>query len=212
MEVNFFTILYWFCHALTWIHHGCTWIPHILKWLTAIWIPPQKIPITERILRRWQSIRHLSPYRDNSYTIITYLMEQFWNSGVCWRLATSRGRSGQKITLIFSLFSFNSGHNGSNPYLIPEVLRQIAVCIFLEQLVGARMNKDPVFQILWICAMTADCCFWSQGDSQGGCGHFYTTSSLCCNALPLCLKWFSGDLTDQHFSSPLLFIFLSITS
>ena len=128
-------------------------------------------------------------------------MEQFWISGVCWRLATSRGRLGQKIALNLILFNFNSGHNGSHPYLIPQVLRQIAVCIFLEQLVGARMNNDPVFQILWICAMTAVCCFRSQGDSQRGCGHFYTTSSLCCNALPLCLKWFSADLTDQHLSS-----------
>ena len=132
-------------------------------------------------------------------------MEQFWNSGGYWRLATSRGRLGQKIALILILFNFNSGHNGSNPYLIPQVLQQTVVCVFLEQLVGARMNKDPVFQILWICAMTADCCFWSQGDSQRGCGHFYTTSSLCCNALPLCLKWLSGDLTDQHLSSPLHF-------
>ena len=24
MEVNYFTILYWFCHTSTWIRHGCT--------------------------------------------------------------------------------------------------------------------------------------------------------------------------------------------
>ena len=28
MEVNFFTIMYWFCHTLTWICHGCTCVPH----------------------------------------------------------------------------------------------------------------------------------------------------------------------------------------
>ena len=28
MEANYFTILYWFCHALTWICHGCTCVPH----------------------------------------------------------------------------------------------------------------------------------------------------------------------------------------
>ena len=28
MEVNYFTILYWFCHASTWIRHGCTHVPH----------------------------------------------------------------------------------------------------------------------------------------------------------------------------------------
>ena len=26
--VFYFTILYWFCHALTWISHGCTWVPN----------------------------------------------------------------------------------------------------------------------------------------------------------------------------------------
>ena len=28
LEVNYFTILYWFCHTSTWIHHGCTRVPH----------------------------------------------------------------------------------------------------------------------------------------------------------------------------------------
>ena len=28
MEANYFTILYWFCHALTWILHGCIRVPH----------------------------------------------------------------------------------------------------------------------------------------------------------------------------------------
>ena len=28
MEVNYLTILYWFCHTSTWIHHGCTRVPH----------------------------------------------------------------------------------------------------------------------------------------------------------------------------------------
>ena len=27
-ELNYFTILYWFCHTLTWIHHGCTCVSH----------------------------------------------------------------------------------------------------------------------------------------------------------------------------------------
>ena len=27
MEVNYFTILYWFCHTSTWICHGCTHVP-----------------------------------------------------------------------------------------------------------------------------------------------------------------------------------------
>ena len=28
MEVNYFTIFYWFCHTLTWIRQGCTCVPH----------------------------------------------------------------------------------------------------------------------------------------------------------------------------------------
>ena len=28
MEVNYLTILYWFCHTSTRIHHGCTRAPH----------------------------------------------------------------------------------------------------------------------------------------------------------------------------------------
>ena len=28
MEVNYFTILYWFCHTSTLIHHGCTCVPN----------------------------------------------------------------------------------------------------------------------------------------------------------------------------------------
>ena len=28
LEVNYFTILYWFCHTSTWIHHRYTHVPH----------------------------------------------------------------------------------------------------------------------------------------------------------------------------------------
>ena len=28
MDVNYFTILYWFWHTSTWIHHRCTSVPH----------------------------------------------------------------------------------------------------------------------------------------------------------------------------------------
>ena len=38
MEVNYFTILYWFCHTSTWIHHGCTCVPHPEP-------PPTSLPI-----------------------------------------------------------------------------------------------------------------------------------------------------------------------
>ena len=41
-ELNYFTILYWFCHTLTWIHHGCTCVPHLE---TPSHIPPHTIPL-----------------------------------------------------------------------------------------------------------------------------------------------------------------------
>ena len=28
LEVNYFTILYWFCHMSTWVHHRYTHVPH----------------------------------------------------------------------------------------------------------------------------------------------------------------------------------------
>ena len=36
MEVNYFTILYWFSHTSTWIHHGCICVPHP--------VPPSHLP------------------------------------------------------------------------------------------------------------------------------------------------------------------------
>ena len=38
MEVNYFIILYWFCHTSTWIHHGCTRVPHPEP-------PPSSLPV-----------------------------------------------------------------------------------------------------------------------------------------------------------------------
>ena len=41
MKVNYFTILYWFCHTSTWIRHGCAHIPHPE---TPSILPPHTIP------------------------------------------------------------------------------------------------------------------------------------------------------------------------
>ena len=38
----YFTILYWFRHALTWLHHGCTRVPHPEPPST---LPPYTIPL-----------------------------------------------------------------------------------------------------------------------------------------------------------------------
>ena len=42
MEVNYFTILYWFCHTSTWIHHRYTRVPH--PDLPSL-LPPYTIPL-----------------------------------------------------------------------------------------------------------------------------------------------------------------------
>ena len=42
MEVNYFTILYWFCHTSTWIRHGCTRAPHPEP---SSHLPPHTIPL-----------------------------------------------------------------------------------------------------------------------------------------------------------------------
>ena len=41
LEVNYFTILYWFCHTLTWICHRCTCVPHPEP---PFHLPPHPIP------------------------------------------------------------------------------------------------------------------------------------------------------------------------
>ena len=38
MEVNYFSILHWFCHTSTWIRHRCTCVPHPEP-------PPASLPV-----------------------------------------------------------------------------------------------------------------------------------------------------------------------
>ena len=42
MEVNYFTILYWFCHTSTWIRHRCTCVPNPEP---LSHLPPRTIPL-----------------------------------------------------------------------------------------------------------------------------------------------------------------------
>ena len=42
MEVNYFTILYWFCHTSTWVRHGCTHVPNPEP---PSQVPPHTIPL-----------------------------------------------------------------------------------------------------------------------------------------------------------------------
>jgi len=42
LEVNYFTVLYWFCHTSTWIHHRYTRVPHPES---PSHLPPHTIPL-----------------------------------------------------------------------------------------------------------------------------------------------------------------------
>ena len=42
MEVNYFTVLYWFCHTSTWIRHRYTCVPHPEP---LSFLPPRTIPL-----------------------------------------------------------------------------------------------------------------------------------------------------------------------
>ena len=43
LEVNYFTILYWYCHTSTWIHHRYTRVPHPKHPSN---FPPRTIPLS----------------------------------------------------------------------------------------------------------------------------------------------------------------------
>ena len=75
--VNYFTILYWFCHTLTWIHHGCTCGPHPDP---PSHLPPHPIPLgypsapapsnlSHASNLDWQFISHMIIYMFSSFLV-----------------------------------------------------------------------------------------------------------------------------------------------
>ena len=55
MEVNYFTILYWFCHTSTWICHGYTRVPHPEPSslpILSLWVVPLHQPQASSIVHR----------------------------------------------------------------------------------------------------------------------------------------------------------------
>ena len=57
MEVNYFTILYWFCHTSTRICHGCTLVPHPEP---PFHLPPHTIPLGHRSAPAPSTLSHAS--------------------------------------------------------------------------------------------------------------------------------------------------------
>ena len=68
MEVNYFTILYWFCHTSPWIHHGCTCVPHPKP---PSHFPPRTIPLGRPSAPAPTSIMHRT-WTGNSFHIWYY--------------------------------------------------------------------------------------------------------------------------------------------
>ena len=56
MEVNYFTILYWFCHTSTWIRHRYTHVPHpeppYSLPVPSLWVIPVHQPQASCIMHR----------------------------------------------------------------------------------------------------------------------------------------------------------------
>lgn len=76
------------------------------------------------------------------------------------------------------------------------------------QLVGARVGSTgPVLQILEICTMMTDYCFWAQRYKEVG-GHCCCISLHCFKFLPLLLKLLTRDLSANVFLSNHFFFFL----
>ena len=67
LEVNYFTILYWFCHTSTWIHHRYTRVPHPEP---PSLLPPCTIPLG-RLSAPAPSIRY--PASDLDWQFVSYM-------------------------------------------------------------------------------------------------------------------------------------------
>ena len=90
-------------------------------------------------------------------------MSLFWNSGVCWRLASSRGKLRQVNCINFSQFQLL----GKQQQLTPTLSSVAGNCACAPeaaytQVAGGTIAKKTVFQVPRICTLIADCYFWSQ--------------------------------------------------
>lgn len=75
-----------------------------------------------------------------------------WNSEVCWMLPASKGGFN---TLRLISINFK--------YIHPQPAIHLFFGAACTQFAGSRLvRKEPLLQILGICALTADCCSWSQ--------------------------------------------------
>ena len=76
-SINYFTVLYWFCHTLTWISHGCTCVPQPEP---PSHFPPHPIPqghpgaptlstLSHASNLDWRSISHVIIYMFHCYSL-----------------------------------------------------------------------------------------------------------------------------------------------
>ena len=90
MEVNYFTILYWFCHTSTWICHRYTRVPH--PELPSL-LPPRTIPLGRKIFKEMRIPDHLAcPLRNLHAGQKSNSQNRTWNNGLLQNLERSTSR------------------------------------------------------------------------------------------------------------------------
>ena len=153
------------------------------------------------------STRNLSPHLDNNCTSRICLIKLFWNPGVCWSFATSRGRwmincgpfqSIAAITTVVATYPPPSAMCQASCTCIPG-----AAC---TELAGVRVSKeDPVLKI-WVIRVLAVCWLCKEVSSSYCCITLH-----CCNPLFLWPKWFPEDLKGwcpSSYRCPFSFLIL----
>ena len=81
MEVNYFTILYSFCHTSTWIHHSYTRVPHPE---CPSHLPLRSIPLGHPVAPAWNILSCINPGMAVPSHVTLYMF-QFFHKLLKWR-------------------------------------------------------------------------------------------------------------------------------
>ena len=122
----YFTILYWFCHALTWIHHGCTCVPHPES---PSHLPPHPIPLGHPSAPALSTLSHASnlDWWFVSHVIICMFRCPSPISSRCCPLPQSPKDCSIHLTLLLSLIK---GYH----YHLSKLHICVSICVFLSGL------------------------------------------------------------------------------
>lgn len=138
-------------------------------------------------------MRNLFTVLDNSCTGRICVIELFWNSGVYWKLATSRrDLEGEQ----WSVSALRSRH----PSATTSYMAGSCVCVpgaACTQLAGARVGQKGTCPIntrdlccdCWLVLLSTDLL-------QRGGKPLFCTSPCCCKPLPNQLIWLPGEFRE----------------